>query len=404
MFKIILAIIFIFPAVVLSQSGSVDVPFLSGGGGTRDASSTITTFDKLIRISTPTSDPRGAETYLYINTRNGDMGIVTGPSGTLGDGTLQTNDPNFRLMLITGSGAVLNFFNRLKNGDVVHYVASGNTEMAPVMFAPSNTELIRRGGSDTYRDDSLGRRGRVTGQAYAAAGPSSPTAFIVGTTSHRRHRQLVAQKLLGYSGIGYLKTDKGVFMVRELRSGAASFVAENWQDMNTSFDKAPFVLVEQKLFDGIRQSDDRRLEGLRNKEFSGECSEYESALNEIQQRIITRRADAVNRAQSGNVYQNPGTVRGYVDLYDYSGQLEAADMDAQLRTCRAERDRSGRSTSSEAFNRLSERIRCLQNYRNEIRGIKLEIDTIDANNASRPDRGLAQKQRAMARLPIRPCR
>lgn len=400
MSKLLLFVVLLLPSFVFSQA--IDVPFLTDGP-TRDAGGTVTTFDKLITISTPTRDSRGAETFLYINTRNGDVGIVTGPTGTLGDGSLRPTDPEFRLKLITRTGEVLNFYNRVKNGSVVQYVASGGTEVFPVMFPPSNTEITRRGGSESYRDDSLGRRGRVAAQAYAAAGPSSPTAFLVGTTNERRHQSLVVEKLLGYSGIGYLKTNKGVFIVRELRSGGNAFVAENWQNISTSFDKAPFQLVEQLVAAGS-ESDQRKLEALRGKTFTGECSEYEAAKNEIQQRILVRRRQAVERTQSGNIYQNPGTVQGYADMFDYSTQLELEDMDAQLRTCNAERQRSGTNTSGETFNRLSERIRCLQNYRVEIRGVKLEIDEIDRANASRPDRGLAAKQRAMGRLAGKSCK
>jgi hypothetical protein len=397
MSKLIAFLFCILPAVAFSQpsraSGdrrlSLDVPFLSSGSPVRDRATTITRFDKRILITSS----GGSYTCLYLNTRNGDKAVSIDHDGSSCRDPLKVNDEKFTLMLFTQSGEVLSFYNRKKNGRIEHFVVSGGTELAPVNYLPDTGVLERRGEAvDFFRHD-------YTAHPYRANTAGAPTFYLVG---ERTPERLTVQKSLSYSGIGFLKTDNGIFMSFRIEKGDTYFNVQSWENVATAFDKAPFRLVEAQLSYEFREYYAREMRKLESKTFSGDCRDSESALNELRKQDLRRQKEAVERTKTGNVYQDPAVVGAYSDLVDPAFQLESFDMDTQVKICKAEAQRS-RSRSERTVERLSEKIRCLNNLRLDIGRVKMEMDALDQRYRGHPERGLPEKQRLLGTLMGRTC-
>ncbi len=303
------------------------------------------------------------------------------------------NDEKFQLMVVTQSGEINNFYNRRKNRRIEHYVASGGTELVPVSFSPDYGVLERR---DETRNFVLRS---YAAHPYRASNPGAPKFYLVGARTPER---LTVQRSLGYSGIGYLKTDKGVYMSFMMDRGETYFRVQNWENVAVSFDKAPFRLVEAELSTEFSQYYDREMRKLEAKRFSGDCADVETRLNEMRKQELRRQREAVQRTQSGNVYQSRAVVGAYSDLVDPSFQLESYDMDTQVKICKAEATLS-RSNSEQTRDRLTAKIRCLNSLRLDINRVKMEMDAIDGQNADRAERGLREKQRLFGTLIGRTC-
>ena len=397
MSKLIAFLLCILPTVAFAQPGStsgdrrlsLDVPFLTSGSPGRDPGTTISRFDKRILITSS----GGSYTCLYLNTRNGDKAVSIDRDGSSCSEPLPVNDEKFALMLFTQSGDVLSFYNRKKNGRIEHYVTSGGTDLAPVSYLPDSGVLERRGETvDFFRHD-------YTAHPYRANAAGAPKFYLVGGRTPER---LTVQKSLGYSGIGYLKTDRGIFMSFRVEKGETFFNVQSWESVTVDFDKAPFRLVEAELSTEFSEYYDREMRKLEAKRFSGSCSDSEQALNELRKQELRRQREAVGRTRSGNVYQNRTAVGGYSDLVDPSFQLESFDMDTQVKICKAEATLS-RSSGERTRARLTEKIRCLNNLRLDIRRVKMEMDALDQRYRDNPERGLPEKQRLFGTLTGRAC-
>lgn len=395
MSKLIAFLLFL-PAVAFSQPGtsddrrlSLDVPYLSSGSTGLDAGTTIARFDKRILITSS----GGSYSCLYLNTRNGDKAVSIDRDGSSCRDALPVNDEKFTLTLFTYSGEVLSFYNRKNNGRIEHYVTSGGTELVPVNYFPDTGLLERRGETvDFFRHD-------YTAHPYRANTSGAPKFYLVG---ERTPERLSVQKSLSYTGIGYVKTDNGIYMSFRMEKGDTFFNVQSWQNVATTFDKAPFRLVEAELSTEFSEYYAREMRKLEAKRFSGTCSEYESQLNELRKQELRRQREAVGRTTSGNVYQSRTAVSGYSDLVDPVFQLESFDMDTQVKICKAEATLS-RSNGERTRARLTEKIRCLNNLRLDIRRVKLEMDALDQRYRDNPERGLPEKQRLFGTLTGRSC-
>lgn len=395
MLRIIAFLLCILPAVAFSQPGpsrerrlSLDVPFLTSGSSERDASPIIR-FDKRILITSSL----GPFTCLYLNTKNGDRAVSIDRDASACLEPFNINDEKFNLLFFSQSGVVIKFFNRKNNGRIEHYKTSGGTQYEPITF-DSGSELLVPSGEprDFFRHD-------YTAYPYKARYLEAPTYYLVG---ERMPERLNTQKFLGYAGIGYLKTDNGIYMSFRLeKSDDAFFSAQRWDDVSTTLGTAQFRLAENKLRDEFSAYYDREMRRLEGKRFSGACSEFENQYNELRKRDLNRQKEAYLQSRSGNVFYPGNPIYGYSDLIDPKFQLESLDMDTRIKICKAE-DRMTRAPSRER-EQLAARVGCLNNFRLEIRRVKLEMDYASVQNASEPGQALRDKQRMAANLLGRSC-
>lgn len=387
MTKFFLFLLLLLPASAFSQpfATSLDVPALTSGPVRSSDGSPVIAFDRraLVQISGPTS----GEMCLYINTVNGDIGIVYGRGGELGVCELNVNDRKFRFMLVRSSGQVQTYMTTEKNGVLKHYMSTGNSEIYPVSFPRmENAELHRFGSAVPGR-----RRGGVESHTYRA-NSTAPTYYLYGRTSPA---SVTTQDFLGYSGIGYLKTNRGIFMSVRAQLGTTEFRVYSWRDLPTRLDPDLFEQMEVIMNEELRASLDRQEEKIRADNPTGDCATEETELNRLKLADVEERRRLNRERNSGNVYENESVRRAGGEMM--MPNLEVMNQEVEVRICKAEQ-RLSRTRGEAARADLERRIQCYRNQKLELNRLQMEWDAIDARYPNESGKAYAEKNRTFMRL------
>jgi hypothetical protein len=389
MTKFFVFLLLLLPPSVFSQSfaTSLDVPALTSGPvrSTSRDTSPIIEFDRRI-LANATGSGVAGQFCLYINTRTGDIGIVYGRE--LGVCELNINDEKFRFMLVRSSGQVQNYSTTRKNGVLHHYMTTGNTEIYPVSFPRMENATLHRGGSA----EPSPRRGGVESRAYSANTGSAPTFYLHGRTEPA---DITTQDFLGYSGIGYLKTNRGIYMVVRAQMGATQFRVFMWNDRPTRLDPEPFKQTEILINEKMEASLERQENKLRTETFSVDCSDSERELNRLKLADVEARRRSGVARNRGNVYENESTRRATSELM--LPNLEVANQEVEVRICKANA-RLSRTRSEESRFDIERRIQCYRNQKLELNRLQMEWDAIDARYPNDSGRAYAEKNRTFTRL------
>jgi hypothetical protein len=387
MTKFFVFLLLLLPVSIHSQvfSDSFDVPALTSGPSRPSGGSPMIEFDRrlLVQISGPTP----SEMCLYINTVTGDIGITYGRVGELGACELNVNDRKFRFMLVRSSGQVQTYMTVEKNGALKHYMSTGNTEIFPVSFPPmENTDLHRFGSVVPGR-----RRGGVESRAYRA-NASAPTFYLHGRTDPAT---VTTQGFLGHSGIGYLKTNRGIFMVVRAELGSTEFRAYSWSEVPTRLDPDLFEQLEVIMNEKYTASLDRQEEKIRADEPTGDCASEETELNRLKLADVQARRGLNRERNSGNVYENESVRRASGEMM--TPNLAIMNQEVELKICKAN-VRLSRTRGETARAGIERRIQCYREQKIELNRLQMEWDAIDARYPNDAGRAYAEKNRTYMRL------
>jgi hypothetical protein len=388
MTKIFTFLLLLLPVTAYSQqfSTSLEVPALTDGPSRPSGGTGMIEFDRrlLVQIDGPTP----GEMCLYINTINGDIGIVYGRGADLGLCALNVNDRKFRFMLVRSSGQVQTYMTTEKNGVLKHYMSTGNTEVFPISFPRMENTVLHRFGAPVPGN----RRAGVESRTYRA-NASAPTFYLYGRSAPA---DVTTQDFLGYSGIGYLKTNRGIYMVVRAQLGSTEFRVYSWSETPTQLDPNMFEQLEIMMNDKITSSLDRQEEKLRAETFSGDCASEEEELNRLQLAdIAARRSRNSARNTSGNVYESEPTRKATADLMEPN--LEVMNQDLTVKICKAN-VRLNRTRGEGQRADIQRRIQCYQQSKVELNRLQMEWDAIDARYPNEAGKAYAEKTRTYGRL------
>lgn len=387
MIKYLVFLVLLLPVSTFSQpfAASLEVPALTSGPARPSDGSPMITFDRrlLVQISGPTS----GEMCLYINTVTGDIGIVYGRGGELGACELNVNDRKFRFMLVRSGGQVQVYMTTEKNGVLRHYMSTGNSEIFPVSFPRmENAELHRFGETAPVR-----RRGGVESHAYGA-NASAPTFYLHGRSAPAT---LTTQDFLGHSGVGYLKTNRGIFMSVRAQLGSTDFRVYSWSSTPTRLDPDLFEQTEVIMNDQLTTSLDRQEEKIRARNPTGDCASEETELRRLQLADIEARRGLNRERNSGNIYENESVRRASAEMM--LPNLEVMDQELEVKICKANA-RLNRARGETARADIERRIQCHRDSQRELNRLQMEWDAIDARYPNESGRAYAEKNRTFGRL------
>lgn len=370
-------VLLLFVSGVYAQtfSSSLEVPSLTEGPG-RTASTGTTTlnFDRRIKV-TVTGTGRDAEMFIYLNTVTGDLGVRIGPRGSLGSGELNINDEDFVLFRYRPDGLVMSYKTVRSSGRLRHIASSGNTDLVPYRSEPQQeAEMSRQSDVTTFFTAS---RSAVAYKFNSEA----PTYYLDGGTLSPN---LTFQKMLGYSGIGYLKTNRGIHMSVRADLGEASFIATEWRNTTSSLNLESFELAEVILQTEADQWSDRQLQKLRDRDlagYRGECQDEQRELNRLNIADVERRKQLLELARTGNIYQSTTTQRALADMQLPALEIYNAEID--LRICRI----NSRPATTSGNRRLS----CYRQSKNMLSIVAAEWRAIDARYPDSPGEAFMEK-------------
>lgn len=197
----------------------------------------------------------------YVNTKIGITGVLpfeTAIGG--GDCDLEVNEKKFYLIMWGMKGNEYTYFNReerKKQGEppvLKHYVRTGNTHRSPAESILENKILVKKNGTREYCE------GKYKGFEYRSA-DGKDILFLYG-----KHYpdQLNAYSYLGANAAGYLKTDKGSYIILQSIHGRDEIKVTGLEDLEGSmacFDPSVFQIYEEtKVVEALEATEERKEE------------------------------------------------------------------------------------------------------------------------------------------------
>lgn len=296
----------------------------------------VINFDKLVMITAVNASGLETQIYLYINTNNGDIATITGKAGNSPDGSFNIEDPKFRMQYVNSHGRVYNFFTRKKNGSIVKYMSSLNTEMhfysGGIPF--QRTTVYRTGDAINPLPQNF------DSNSYKASGGNAPTLVLCGGKSGTKPSKLLFKRFIGYSGIGYVKTDEGIFMVVKVKSDQGNFTATKWKNERYKINVSDFQHVESAMYEDLTIKNEKETRKLESKTFDGDCADIESQINTMKLEQKRKEKTNIENMTRGSVLTDANTRNAMKGLYgDPVEQLDIAEMEVELKLCKWEQIR-----------------------------------------------------------------
>lgn len=315
-------------------------------------------FDKIIKIKQVTS--RGiSEACLFVNTTTGLIGHSPVKPGSAGNCDIKPETSDFSLFVIGLGGNTYHYFNQKKKEVIEHHVVTMNSQQYNYQFTSgANAVLKRKTESRTYCND------KARAMAYRVDGRSE-TWFLYG--KHFPDEVLMTpKKFLGNYGVGYVFSDKGLFIIMQLESGPINSKIEEIRDEHTCFDPSGFKVFEEEFVTKATSSIQRKREKL-DRELasvgSGACAELKRESLQFEREMVNRQEANVNASQQGHIAQQARTQQALGDaVMNYDDQIQLMINETKYKICRAEDQIARRRNpqSSSAQQREQEKLNCLR--------------------------------------------
>ncbi|MBP6432841.1 MAG: hypothetical protein KA319_13835 [Ferruginibacter sp.] len=344
-------------------------------------------FDKKI-FAKGSANGRVLDMYIYINTDKGYVGILSGREGTLGDGDIDINNSRFNFMLYTKKGNFFNYYNRKKKDVLKHYVTTGNSQqhLLQQTVTGSNDQIYKKTVRNIYCGD------KFKTWSYKADG-DAPVYHVFGRTYPN---SLKWKDFLGHSGIGYVYTDAGIYIVCEMEKESFFTEMRSFDDVNICFDPAEFQHAEEMMYTEVAEDLEKKKQKADNATFSGDCADKEVALNNYKKVLIEKKKASLQQAQGGNVYQNQNTQKAYADLQDPIDLVEEAVLGMDVKICKAQKRLANQS--GESAQKTQQKINCYNQQKGQYISAKAEMQAINSRYSNNPGQAHLEKMKVMNRI------
>ncbi|WP_341839058.1 hypothetical protein [Chitinophaga caseinilytica] len=333
-----------------------------------------------------------AEQCMFVNNSTGVIGLLPAREDGLIN-MLFPELPDFSFDVMNMTGNVYRYHtNKGKNNTIERWVTTGFSDQNPYLQAAAmfdgSADLQRKGVTATYCD------GRMTAVAYRFSTHPGMTWYVYGD---RYPEKLHPRKFLGNMGVGYLKTDEGLYIITEFRSEGYSCRVTNIEPANACLHTESFVPREAEYSRQANLNIEKEKEKLDRAATAGggPCAGERSLLIDFKKEQARKREAALAQAREGNVYQqNSNAQRSMASMMDPLAVVQEDILNAKLEICKAENSTSARSR---------ERIGCLNNQLSALMRIEGELRALDARHANQPGMAFAEKSKLYMRNKPRGC-
>ncbi|MCC2590063.1 hypothetical protein [Chryseobacterium sp. MFBS3-17] len=278
-------------------------------------------------------------------------------------------------------GLVLSFYNRLKKGVLEKKYTTMNTEIANYtpMIPASNYWIFKHSGNLRTLPQNF------VAYKYKAGSSESPTFLFCG---YPPAEKLKVSKMTGYSGIGYLKTDRAIYMVTEMKPATGnSFVAVKWKEVNISLNLADFQSAEGEFYTKAGEE----IEKEQNKPAKikeSECSRIEHEIAVEKKRMLTEQQDLLSKTTRGNMLNDSKVKNAMAAMQDPTRGLIQNRLETELRLCKLI-DRMNKQSTTELDKRKKE---CLETQLGDSADATAESEAIDAQYGLNKVQALPKKR------------
>lgn len=355
-------------------------------------------FDKRIKIkSSLSSGP--VEQCLYLNTKDGYVGILP-PLTTGGDlCAIKTEDEKFTFFVIGLKGNAYTFKNTKKNGHIEHLVSTGNTQSHQLSMPSNSVQTIHR---KTERRGYCGDK--IKTWAYKHDNPSSPVYFIFGK-QFPAEINVSTSKYIGYSGVGYQFTDKGLFIIMEMESNSFGCKITELEEVAICFDPAPFKIAEDEFYTKALlslQQERNKIAADEAKVGSSDCASQQMAVINFRKEQLRVQGVRLNTSQQGNSYQNLPVQQALGQMIDHAAAAKQMILENEVKICQAER-RAEQSNNETSRQKYQQRISCLRSQNGQLQNLEVQLKALDIQYATEPGKAFAEKAKLFMRQMPRSC-
>lgn len=329
---------------------------------------------------------RVVEQCMYLNTREGYMGYL--PPSTTG-GIIVDIMPeisDFLFYVIGIKGNVYTYKNmKGRNAEIEHWVTTGNSQthkyVMPLSTGPA--ALSRKAETRTYCD------GRFNARAYKFDGGTA-TWYVYG---ERYPERLHGVRFLGNFGVGYLKTEEGLYLVLEMQDGANQYRISSIETVSVCFDPTQFKIMEDEFVRKRRLELDKERDKIARDEAranSGNCASQKMAVINFRREQLRIQEENLVVSQQGNTYQDRPTQQAVLGMMDPLTQVQGSILTTQVSICNLE-ESLHRSPSS--ANSINEKIGCNRTMLTQLIQLEVELKAIDVRFAGNGGQAFAEKSK-----------
>lgn len=339
-------------------------------------------FDKQVNLKL-TIPGHVVEQCMYLNTTDGYMGYLP-PSSTGGiliD--ILPEIPDFLFYVIGLKGNVYTYKNMDGgNGIVEHWVSTGNTQTHKFTMPISATSnpLIRKAETRNYCE------GKLNARAYKYDGGTT-TWYVYG---ERYPERLHGVRFLGNFGVGYLKTQEGLYLVLEMEDGPNQYRISSIENVYTCFDPTQFKILEDEYLRNRRLSLQQEREKIARDEAranTGNCTSQKMAVINFRKEQLRIQEENLVVSQQGNTYQEGASQQAVLGMMDPLVMVQGSILTTQVSICNLEIALQ-RSPSS---NSLQDKIACNRNLLSQLIQLEGQLKAIDVRFAGNGGQAFTEK-------------
>lgn len=357
-------------------------------------------FDKVIKVKQVTS--RGpAESCLFINTNTGL--IAHGPikRGSAGVCDIKPELEDFSLFVMNLAGNTYHYFNVKKKNAIEHHVSTQNSQQYTYQFSSSgnNAVLHKKTEWRSYCNDKA--------KAWAYRVDGRPETWYLYGKEYPNEVVMTTKKFLGNYGVGYVFSDKGLFIIMQLESSQIDSKILEIRDENICFDPSEFKVFEEEFVNKATTSIQRKREKIARdlaSVQSGPCGTLKRESLQFQQEALVRQEQNVRKSVQGNTSQQVPTQRALADAaLNYDDVLQEMIHESKYKICRQEEQLARQSGSqSTSVERGQRKLACMQQALSNQVSTQSQFRTINQQHANSPGMAQLEKSRLMIRI-IAPC-
>ncbi len=358
---------FLIPVLVSAQAPTqiseglaswLDVPYLVNGNTSQQGQRFK--FDKKIKVET-NNNGTASEMFIFINTKNGNYAFMTGKPGTLGNGEFNYGDRNFMLNFFTQKGEFFQFYNDKVKGEIKHFAGTNNTIISAIQFPSASGTLPKKSQTQTS----------VNGFTAHAYGTGQNNFYLIGSNSKQK---LKITKFLGYSGIGYVKTDGGIQMITEMNTPNSFITAVSWENINVEFNAELFTESrEGDFYAKATENIEQKKEKANNMNMDGPCSGIKMDIQTLELENARKQKEGLEKTSSGNLFEG-GSQQGLGELANILGGMEKAKLENELKICNMQHQNSNSQGIQQKIECRSNLRTTIDNYIEKIRQAEITYD------------------------------
>jgi|GEM_PF-1651288 hypothetical protein len=338
------------------------------------------------------SGGRSYEGCFWVDTRGGITASKTFDlNGRDPNCSFDIRQKRFHLLVHGMKGNEYIYYNRMEKvratgqEELRHYVQTGNTHRNPLERVLENKILFKKMNAQEFIDN------KYKALEYTTADGKS-TLYLWGKNYPD---EMNAYAYLGAFGLGYLKTNKGDFIIFKYVHGATEFSLTNMEDFSSSnacFDPTVFKVFEDtKINNLIAESEqsNQRLEREvarqqdRAANTNSPCAALKLEVLEYKKQEAEKKERLLKQMKNQNKpYSDPATVNALAKEYSFIEgiKMERRQLEYDLCVLKTDVEKGRYKPGSESYAKAVQKIACWERKIAEYKTFEEDIKAIDERN------------------------